>query len=65
MAKYADNIELVVIVNLGQLSWKCSDCMRLKECEDDGDNIVSRYCLNIIKAAIKCADDFEIPHPIE
>lgn len=37
--------------NLERLTWKCTLCPKIEECEEKEQN-TSRYCVSLIKAAV-------------
>lgn len=59
-----DKIVEVVKKNLEHLTWRCSYCPKILECEEQPGTTVdyeSRYCWTIIEAAIRNEKEFAQP----
>ena len=50
-----------VFDNIRRLQFGCDGCPLVRECENDNDNIETRYCWMIVEAAILGNDGFEQP----
>jgi hypothetical protein len=58
---YSEMILESVNKKLEQLTWKCTGCQWIRQCEDEGGNPGSRYCYPIIEAAILNKENFKQP----
>ena len=56
-----ETVSQAVFDNIQRLLYGCEGCPLMRECEDDGDNIETRYCWMIVEAAILGHDEFEQP----
>jgi hypothetical protein len=62
---YGDLIHKVIQANLERLAWQCAGCCYVPECEAEAPRGFSRYCENIIEAAIFEKQEFEQPEQEE
>lgn len=58
---YPEMILKSVSDRLEHLTWHCTGCPWIRQCEAEAGNPGSRYCWSILEAAILGKDDFKQP----